>query len=107
VTAVIKRIEREKRTVSSMITLYCRGRHGSTGNLCPECAELQAYALQRLEKCPFAPEKPACANCTVHCYKPGMRERIREVMRYAGPRMLLRHPYLALMHLLDSRKRPS
>ncbi len=103
-TTTPNRIRREKRTVSLMIHLYCRAKSETGGELCPDCAELHDYAMQRLEKCPFAPDKPACADCRVHCYQPEMRERIREVMRYAGPRMLLRHPYLAIMHLLDSRK---
>jgi hypothetical protein len=30
-----------------------------------------------------------------------MRARIKEVMRYAGPRMLYRHPILALWHQWD------
>lgn len=106
-SATSARMQREKRTVSLMIRLFCREQHGGSGELCPECATLDAYAMQRLEKCPFAPEKPACADCRVHCYQPKIRGRIRAVMRYAGPRMLLRHPWLALMHLLDSRKKPS
>jgi len=37
-----------------------------------------------------------------------MRERIRSVMRYAGPRMMYRHPLLAFHHLIDGmRKAPS
>ncbi|HOO39122.1 MAG TPA: nitrous oxide-stimulated promoter family protein [Deltaproteobacteria bacterium] len=36
-----------------------------------------------------------------------MREKIRSVMSYAGPRMLSRHPYLALVHLIQGiRKSP-
>ena len=34
--------EREKRMVSEMIALYCRKKHGTKGELCPECAELEA-----------------------------------------------------------------
>jgi hypothetical protein len=86
--------------------LYCRGNYhpGSRLEICPTCHELSDYALTRLEKCPFKSEKPTCANCTVHCYRPEMRDRIRMVMRYSGPRMLLRHPVLAVLHLLDRRK---
>ena len=43
-------------------------------------------------------------KCPVHCYEAAMRERVRQVMRYAGPRMLLRHPILALLHLRDERR---
>jgi predicted amidophosphoribosyltransferase len=101
-----RRLEREKRTVAVMIAMYCRGVHNSP-QLCPECAALLDYALQRIEKCPFGANKPTCANCTVHCYREEMRERVRAVMRYSGPRMLLSHPILALMHLWDGRKRRS
>ena len=99
------RIEREKRTVSAMIELYCADRHTAPhGELCPACAELRAYAMQRLDRCPFQEEKTTCANCAVHCYRPDRKEQIRVVMRYAGPRMLLRHPVLALLHVADGRR---
>lgn len=42
--------------------------------------------------------KPA-RLCPVHCYKRDMRERMRQVMRYAGPRMLWVHPVAALRHV--------
>jgi hypothetical protein len=88
-----------------MIRLYCRANHGGGPENCPECQELSEYALARLEKCPFKAEKPTCANCPVHCYRPQMRERIRIVMRFSGPRMLLTHPVLAILHLLDGRRK--
>lgn len=101
-----RRLQREARTVEAMIGLYCRHSGHASPTPCPECRELLDYALTRLEKCPFAGEKPTCANCTVHCYRPDMRDRVREVMRIAGPRMAYRHPYLAFMHLVvDSRRR--
>ena len=101
------RMKRERETLEAMIRLHCTNRHGQRGSLCRECAELQAYAQARLRKCPFQEGKPTCAKCPVHCYQPGMRERIRGVMRYAGPRMLYRHPVLALFHYLDGlRKEP-
>lgn len=89
----------------AMVQLYCRGHHPGGGGLCPSCAEMQNYALCRLHRCPFGVEKPTCAHCPIHCYKPEMRQRVREVMRYSGPRMLLRHPILALWHFWDGRKR--
>jgi hypothetical protein len=64
--------------------------------------ELMNYALCRLERCPFGEDKTTCAKCPVHCYKPAMRARVKEVMRYAGPRMLLHSPMLALLHQLDA-----
>ncbi|HSJ58193.1 MAG TPA: nitrous oxide-stimulated promoter family protein [Anaerolineae bacterium] len=98
------RIERERRTVEAMIALYCHGEHGTQGELCDECSALDVYARQRLEKCPFREAKTTCAKCPIHCYRPEMRERVRAVMRYAGPRMIYRHPVLAILHLLDGRR---
>jgi hypothetical protein len=98
------RMEREKRTMEAMVDLFCKAQHGDRNGLCPECEELFEYALARLETCPFSTEKPTCAKCPVHCYKPVMRERIRTIMRYSGPRMLIHHPVLALHHLLDGVK---
>ena len=96
---------REKRTVETMVIMYCR-RHHDGAPPCPECTALLDYANRRLERCLFGDAKPTCANCVVHCYRADMRERMREVMRWAGPRMLLRHPVLGIRHLLDGR-RPS
>ena len=88
-----------------MITIYCRGHHGAKNTLCNECGALWEYARQRVDRCPFRTDKPTCVNCPVHCFKPDMRERIRNVMRYAGPRMWWRHPVLTLFHFLDGNKR--
>jgi hypothetical protein len=106
-----RRLAREEKTIAAMIALYCRDHHergvaDSGQRLCAECAELLAYACVRLEKCRYGSEKPTCANCETHCYKPAMRERVREVMRYSGPRMLAKHPVLAVAHLVDGRKTP-
>ena len=105
VPAISQRLARERRTILAMIQLYCRAQHGGQAALCPDCQALADYALQRVERCPFKAGKPTCAKCLVHCYKPEMREKIRTVMRYAGPRMILPHPILSLWHLIDT-KRP-
>lgn len=96
--------EREKAMVSQMIALYCRKQHGCRDGLCPECAELDAYARQRSEKCPFMETKTFCSNCKVHCYKPEMREKIRAVMRFSGPRMIFHHPVAAVRHVVETKK---
>lgn len=99
----LRRVRREKRTIGVMIAMYCR-RHHAGSSLCDDCRELHDYAMLRIDKCPYCFEKPTCANCPIHCYKKDMRARVKEVMRYAGPRMLLRHPYLAIMHQIDGRR---
>ena len=104
------RLARELKTIGVMLRIYCRDHHGSAtrndARLCNECAELFDYARKRLAGCPYGPEKPTCANCQIHCYGPKQREATRVMMRYAGPRMMWRHPWLAIAHVLDG-KRPA
>ena len=101
------RIRREKRTIDKMVHVYCKGNHKTKGNqLCLDCSEFLAYAFLRLDKCPFQEEKSTCGKCLVHCYQPQMREKAKKVMRYSGPRLLLRAPGLALHHVFDGRKKP-
>ena len=93
------RVEEEKVTVALMVRMYCRHKEGNR-DLCPECSELLGYALMRLDQCKFGGSKPTCRKCPVHCYNGVMRDRIRKVMRWAGPRMMLYHPIAAVRHLL-------
>lgn len=96
-------IEQEKETIRKMVNLYCRHKHGSKQDPCGHCRELLAYAGKRLDLCKFGDRKPTCEKCPVHCYRPDMRERVREVMRYAGPRMILYHPLDALRHMMKNK----
>jgi hypothetical protein len=99
-----------------MITMYCGARHaGPSGdtaadsarpNLCPACAALLDYATHRIDACRFDGNKPTCGRCAVHCFRASERDAIRHVMRYSGPRMITRHPYLAVRHLFDRRNTP-
>ncbi len=98
------RIEREKRTIRAMAVIYCHAKHDTRGSLCDECGEFLEYAFARLDRCPLSPDKPTCGHCTVHCYKPAMRERAKTIMGFAGPRMLLKHPILTFLHWLDGRR---
>ena len=98
---------RELKTIVAMLRMYCRAHgHQERAPLCASCNELLEYASRRLERCVFGDAKPTCTNCLVHCYSADQRERIRIVMRWAGPRMLFRHPVLGILHLIDGR-RPS
>jgi predicted amidophosphoribosyltransferase len=101
------RLVREDKTVEAMILMQCRALHHTRDGLCPDCRELLAYARKRLDRCPFQEGKTQCVRCLIHCYKPAMRKKIRIVMRYAGPRMIYRHPLLAIYHIIDGmRKQP-
>jgi hypothetical protein len=103
-----KRLAREWQTIAAMVGCYCEGHHDTKATLCPECRELLEYAGVRLERCRFGVEKPVCVKCSVHCYQRARREQVKAVMRYAGPRMLWRHPILSVRHWLDGfRKAPA
>lgn len=91
--------EKEKRVVAQMIRLFCKRQHHQA-DLCPDCREVLSYAMDRSDHCPFMESKTFCSSCKVHCYRPEMREKIRDIMRFSGPRMLLYHPSLAVSHML-------
>ena len=95
-----QRVAHEKKVVELMIRIYCRKKE-KNAVLCPDCEELLRYAHTRLDRCPFGEKKSSCKKCTVHSYKPAMRERMRTVMRFSGPRMLLYAPWEAIRHLLN------
>ena len=88
-----------------MISIYCKGNHNTNDNLCDDCSSLLDYAFKRIDKCPVKESKTTCAKCTVHCYKPDMREKVRGVMRYSGPRMLYHHPVKTLLHYAHGLKK--
>ena len=98
----LKAWEKERKLIPVMIRKYCHGRHGTKGEaLCEECRALTEYALFRLEKCPFKVNKKFCSFCKIHCYKPDMREKIKDVMKWAGPRMIFTHPIFAMKHVFQ------
>lgn len=97
------RIAEEKAVVGKMVRIYCKGQ-GHGGRLCSDCTELLLYAEARLDSCLFGQGKPFCSKCEVHCYRPEMRQKMRAVMRYSGPRMLLYDPVMAIRHLWGSRR---
>jgi len=95
--------QREKKTVEMMIRLYCR-HHYDNHFLCSDCIDLHQYAQERIDRCVFGSHKPACSECPVHCYKLDYREKIRKVMKFAGPKMIFSHPILAMTHMVSKRR---
>lgn len=93
------RIDEEKHAIVQMIGLYCRKIHKKK-ELCNECKELQEYALNRLDHCPYGDNKTFCSKCKTHCYRNDKKEQIRKVMRFSGPRMIFYNPVIAIKHLL-------
>ncbi len=104
---IASKIKEETTALSALIDLYCRKNHGTANGLCEDCSALKSYAIGRLERCIFLPQKPTCARCPVHCYAPIRREEIRQVMRYSAPRFYLFRPALAVKHLYHTFERPS
>jgi hypothetical protein len=100
------RRERESVIVQTMIRMYCKANHKSDGMLCNECSTLSVYAEKRLFSCMYGEIKPVCKHCPVHCYSPLMREQMRQVMRWAGPRMIFRNPVFAVSHIIDNLTTP-
>lgn len=116
-------VRKDTALLGDFARLYCRGNHadreraalvspgvdlGAYGRrvpvVCEECRELLAYAEKRRASCPRDP-KPFCSYCDTHCYRPEMRERMREVMRYAGPRSMLHgHAVEGIRHLIEGRR---
>lgn len=106
--------ERKDLKILALFTaVYCRAQHAGPRTalkvadaelrrlplhkypVCNDCAEFLAYAFERRLRCPLE-EKPACKHCPVHCYKPGHREQVREIMRFSG-RHLIRRGRLDLL----------
>ncbi len=104
------RLERELKTITAMVRIYCHKHHDAAGTddgeLCEDCSSFLAYAEKRLARCPYGEKKPTCGNCPTHCYKQNMQTKAQQIMRYAGPKMVWHHPLMAYFHLIDSRRKP-
>ena len=95
------RIEREKKTIKLMIEIYCRKNHGCKDELCEECKELLEYAHKRLTYCKFGENKSTCGKCPIHCYKKDMKEKVKAVMKFSGPRLIIYNPKELIKHALN------
>jgi len=93
------RVPDDYETIKIMIGIYCYDLHDGKV-LCNQCQELLNYSLEKLKHCPLNNKRTTCGKCHIHCYRPDMKAKIREIMRYSGPRMLKRHPVLAIRHLI-------
>lgn len=107
--------EKDIRVLADFVSIFCRENH-SDGNkslfsirddrlqqslnggsmmLCQDCQKLFTHGIAKLLQCPYDP-KPMCKKCPTHCYAPGYRERMREVMRFSGL-YLVKHGRIDLM----------
>lgn len=96
----MKKLKNEKITVKVMVEIFCHHKHNTKESLCMECEALLNYSTKRIDLCTYGDNKPVCSSCTVHCYQKDFRDKIKEVMRFSGPRMIFHHPILAIRHLL-------
>ena len=60
-----------------------------------------AHGVRALPPRKVPVNKKFCSFCKIHCYKPDMRERIKDVMKWAGPRMIFTHPVFAFRHVFQ------
>jgi hypothetical protein len=99
-----KKIDDEKIIVKMMIYYYCKKHHSYKKNLCFDCTKLKEYAFLKLDNCFYGENKPVCSECKIHCYSAPMRKKIKNIMRYSGPRMVYIHPVAVLKHLKNKMK---
>jgi hypothetical protein len=120
-SSLYKRLTPEKRkdirVLAGFVNIYCREKHKETGkqtfhitdedlqaklkdvNLCRDCSRLLEHGIAKLSLCPYAP-KPSCRKCLTHCYAPGYREKVRNVMRFSGIYLIKRGRLDLLLHYL-------
>ncbi|KAE8178363.1 nitrous oxide-stimulated promoter family protein [Photobacterium carnosum] len=97
----------EFRTITAMIDLYCLKHHQINNNKfqrCDDCEQFRIYVKQRLDRCPYGEDKPSCKRCPIHCYKPQQKIKSQTIMRYSGPKMLIKHPIMAIKHLIKDKR---
>ncbi|MFW7433560.1 nitrous oxide-stimulated promoter family protein [Vagococcus carniphilus] len=90
------KISFERKTVQAMIDIYYKQFDDETHAI--EKVDVETYAMARLSYCRFGEDKPTCKVCPVHCYKKSYKEKMQQIMRYAGPRMMIYHPVMSLEH---------
>ena len=116
--SLTRKERRDLRTLGRFIELFCRLKHVGADRrafavgdldarsvfgrrpprLCAECESLLNHGVVKRLRCPLDP-KPMCKDCPDQCYCADYRTRVREVMRFSGPRMILRGRLHYLFHL--------
>ena len=116
---IFERLDSKKskdiRVLSNFVSIFCRENHRAQAKsslpikddrlrrildtkdlvLCGDCRKLLSHGIAKLLLCPYDP-KPMCKKCPTHCYAPGYRESVREVMRFSSL-YLIKHGRLDLM----------
>ena len=110
---VTKHQKKDIRMIGRFVQVYCTCRHGAVGRsrfplpaglgelrICPDCALIMEYAVNKRLNCPLEKEKPSCKHCQIHCYATVERKKIREIMAYSGRRMIMRGRLDYIWHYL-------
>lgn len=92
-----KKRDREKKVVNLMIGLYCQKNHKGV-SLCDNCSKLVDYSNTKLNNCPIMASKKFCSQCHIKCYDTEYKQKIKEVMKFAGPYMMFYHPFVTIKH---------
>ena len=107
--------EKDIRILADFVSIFCRENHRTEPKgvfpirderlrhtldnkdmlLCADCNKLLSHGIAKLLLCSYEP-KPMCKKCQTHCYAPGYRERIRQVMKFSGL-YLIKHGRIDLM----------
>lgn len=96
--------QKDRKTLEAIGRIYCKAHHDDActpkdeAGLCASCRETIDATLARTVACPYG-HKGNCQDCTLHCQRGEAQARIREIMRYAAPRMTFRHPLMTLNYL--------
>ena len=95
------RTARDRKVLEAMSRMFCKAHHideKDSCGLCPSCRETVEATLVRTATCPYGHEGN-CQDCDTHCQRGEAQECIREIMRYAAPRMALCHPLMTAEYL--------
>ncbi len=101
-----EKAEKKIKLVTKMIGMYCKKHHVQEmkGQLCDDCGALLDYTSTRTRKCRNLENGTFCAHCTTPCYAPDKRGKMRQVMKFSGPRLIFYHPVWVMKHILEDRR---
>lgn len=94
--------EKDRATMEAIGAIYCRGNHDAAARgddaMCAWCREAIEDTLERALACPHG-HKHNCEDCETHCQRGEAQQNIKVIMRYAAPRMVVRHPVMTFGYL--------
>lgn len=96
--------EREKKMISQMIALYCHRNHHTRGAPLSRVRGAERLRPRPLRALPVHGDEDLLRQLPRARYKPDMREKIRAVMRFSGPRMIFYHPVAAIRHVVETKR---